>query len=74
MENILEEARVGREGGLNSAVPAGTVFNLLLTRQFLPGYFQPPLPGLDRVFCPGIANAAKPPTALKVVSVRASAL
>ena len=47
MENVLEEARVGRGGGLNSAVPAGTVFNLLLTRQFLPGYFQPRLAALS---------------------------
>jgi len=39
-----------------SAVPAGTVLHLLLTRQFpsagsgqaLPGYFHSPLPGLDR--------------------------
>jgi hypothetical protein len=48
MENVLEEARVGRGAGLNSAVPAGTVVYLLLTRQFLPGYFEPPLPGLER--------------------------
>jgi hypothetical protein len=41
----------------------------LLTRQFLPGYFHSPLPGLDRGYRQGIANAAKPPTALKVFSV-----
>jgi hypothetical protein len=27
----------------------------MLTRQFLPGYFQSPLPGLDRVSPRGIA-------------------
>jgi len=27
----------------------------MLTRQFLPGYFQPPLPGLDRGYRQNIA-------------------
>jgi hypothetical protein len=55
--------------GVASSVPGGTVLHLLLTRQFLPGYFQPPLPGLDRRYRQGIANAAKPPTALRIFSV-----
>jgi hypothetical protein len=40
----------------------------MLTRQFLPGYFHSPLPGLDRVSPQGIA-CCKPPTALKIFSV-----
>ena len=48
MENVLEEARAGREGGLNSAVPAGTVLHLLLTRQFLPGYSHSRLTALNQ--------------------------
>jgi hypothetical protein len=72
MENVLEEARVGRGAGLNSAVPAGTVLRLLLTRQFLPGYFQPPLPGLDRVSRPGIRECCKTANGSERLFVRAS--
>jgi hypothetical protein len=46
VENVPEEARVGRGGGLNSVVPGGTHHDFFLTRQFLPGYFHSRLTAL----------------------------
>jgi hypothetical protein len=41
------KSRQGRLNSQASAVPTGTVLFSLLTRQFQPGFFQTPLPGLD---------------------------
>jgi hypothetical protein len=53
---MKDKSRKGRLIAAISAVPVGTlcVFRAF-TRQFLPGYFQSPLPGLDRVARQGIA-------------------
>jgi hypothetical protein len=44
-----------------------------MTRQFLPGYFQPPLPGLDRGYRQDVSMLCKTTNALKVFSVTENA-
>jgi hypothetical protein len=41
----------------------------MLTRQFLPGYFQPPLPGLDRDDRQGITQCCKTAVSTEIFSV-----